>query len=149
MITDLIYLSEHTRHVFAVSSIAVSIGCFFPYVLGIYRGSVRPHFVGWLIWTLLTAIIFFAQLRGGGGGGAWTTAVISATCFVALLLSWFRGDRSWKLFDKVCLALTLISSPLWFWSGSPLNSVILLTFIEFLGFAVMTPKTWREPASEA
>jgi hypothetical protein len=142
-------MPESVRHLFASLSIVVSIGGFLPYVGGIYRGSVRPHLVGWLIWTLLTAVIFFAQLLSGGGAGAWTTAVICLLCFVALVMSLFRGDKSWKAFDIICFGLTLISIPLWLWSGSPLYSVILLTFIEFLGFAAMTPKTWRDPKSES
>lgn len=130
-------------------SIAVSIGGFFPYVWGVYRGAVRPHFVGWLIWTVLTAVIFLAQLLSGGGNGAWATAVICLLCVCALVLSVFRGDTSWTTFDSLCFCLTLVSIPLWIWSGSPLYSVVLLTFIEFLGFAAMTPKTWCSPRSES
>ena len=142
-------MPEISHHTYAILSIAISIGGFVPYVWGIYRGSVRPHLVGWLIWTLLTAVVFVAQLVSGGGGGAWATAVISLLCLVALVMSFFRGDRSWKLFDWICFGLTLVSIPLWIFSGTPLYSVFLLTFIEFLGFAAMTPKTWKEPASES
>ena len=139
-------MPEISHRVFAMLSIAISVGCFVPYVWGIYRGSVRPHLVGWFIWTLLTAVVFAAQLLSGGGDGAWATAIISVLCLVALILCFFRGDKSWKPFDWLCLSLTLISIPLWVLSGTPLYSVVLLTFIEFLGFAAMTPKTWKEPA---
>ena len=64
-------------------------------------------------------------------------------------MSFYRGDKSWKPFDWLCFGLTLLSIPLWSLSGSPLAAVILLTFIEFLGFAAMTPKTWRQPESES
>lgn len=142
-------MSETSHHFLAFLSIAISIGGFFPYVWGIYRGTVRPHLVGWLIWTVLTAVIFLAQLFSGGGSGAWTTAVICFLCLVALMMSLSRGDKSWKAFDTICFGLTLISIPLWLCSGSPLYSVVLLTFIELLGFAAMTPKTWKDPRSES
>ncbi len=142
-------MPEVSRQILAALSIALSIGGFIPYVWGVYRGSVRPHLVGWLIWTLLTAVVFLAQLFSGGGEGAWTTAAICAVCFVALVISLFRGDKSWTPFDWLCFVLTLLSIPLWIFSGSPLYSVILLTFIELLGFAAMTPKTWKEPRSES
>ena len=138
-----------SHRVLAELSIAISIGSFISYAWGIFRGLVRPHLVCWLIWTLLTAVIFLAQLSRGGGDGAWATAVISILCLVALIISFFRGDKSWKPFDWLCLGLTLLSIPLWMMNGSPLYSVILLTFIEFLGFAVMTPKTWKDPHSES
>jgi hypothetical protein len=32
---------------------------------------------------------------------------------------------------------------------APPYSVVLLTLVELLGFAVMTPKTWRRPESES
>ena len=142
-------MTELHHQIFAALSIVISIGSFAPYIRGIYNGSVRPHLVGWLIWSLLTALVFIAQLVSGGGAGAWTTATISLLCCMTLGASVTHGDKSWTAYDKACLTLTLLALPLWVVCQTPLYSVILLTFIEFLGFAAMTPKTWKNPEGES
>ncbi|MGB9153587.1 MAG: hypothetical protein WCD70_10930 [Alphaproteobacteria bacterium] len=134
---------------FGTISIALSILAVIPYLWGIYRRRVRPHLIGWLIWSCLTAIVFFAQLSGGGGYGAWTTGVICAFCIVALIASFFFGDKSVTSFDLICVALTALAVLLWLISGTPLYSVILATIIEFLGFVAMTKKTYLDPYSES
>lgn len=139
--------SESIHRVSAIFSIVISVGSFIPYVWGFYKGKVHPHVVGWLIWSLLTAIVFLAQLFNGAG--AWTTFVICILCFVAVAMGMVRGDRGWTQFDKICFGLTLCSIPLWLLCGDPLYSVVLLTFIEILGFVAMTPKTWKAPETES
>jgi hypothetical protein len=110
-------MPEGSRDLSAFLSISVAIGGFAPYVWGVCKGEVRPQFVGWLIWTLLTSVVFLAQLPSGGGQGNWATAVISLLCLVALVLSWLCGDKSWNAFDAFCMGLALASVPLWLACG--------------------------------
>lgn len=136
------------HQLFGAGSVLVSLIAFVPYLWGIYRKQVRPHLIGWMIWTLLTAVIFWAQLQSGGGFGAWTTATISFTCLIAFVCSFFYGDKSITRFDIICLGLSIVAIGLWLICKTPLYSVILLTFVEYLGMGAMTKKTYLDPYSE-
>ena len=103
----------------------------------------------WLIWIIVTGVVFAAQLVGGGGPGAWATAVITTLCAVAFVASLFRGEKSRTIFDWVCLTLALLAILLWLASGSPRISVILLTLIEALAFGSTVRKTLKSPYSES
>jgi hypothetical protein len=132
----------------AILAALLSVFAFIPYAHGIYRGIVKPHFFTWLIWVIVTALVFVAQLVSGGGPGAWTTGVIALLCVVALVASVYRGEKSRTRFDWICLAAALTAIPLWLISGGPTFSVVLLTFIELVGFGPTIRKTWRDPYGE-
>lgn len=97
----------------------------------------------------MTGLICFAQLVSGGGPGAWSTAVIALVCVICFVASIFRGEKTRTLFDWLCLILALFSITLWILSGTPLLSVILLTFIELLAFGLTVRKTLGDPYSES
>ena len=58
-----------------IAAVVVGLVSYIPYLWGLYRGKVRPHAFTWLLWGLLTAIAFAAQLSDGAGPGSWITGV--------------------------------------------------------------------------
>ncbi len=136
--------------VLSVAAIALTIIAYVPYVAAIRAGRVKPHFFSWLIWSLTTAIVFFAQLAAAGGAGAWPTAVSAAiTIYVAWLSLVLRSDFSANRADWVFLTAALLSLPLWYLTDDPLWSVVILTVIDALGFAPTLRKAWARPHEES
>jgi hypothetical protein len=124
-------------------------GSAYLYIRDIFRGNTKPHIYTWLIWAILTIIGFLGQLHGGGGPGAWATGVTSIYTVFVLLLSFRYGTSDITNFDKVCLALSVVSIIPWILTQNVLLSVILATLTDILGFLPTMRKTWNAPKSES
>ncbi len=121
----------------------------YTYIRDIFRGNTKPHIYTWLIWTTVTIIGFLGQWYSGGGPGAWATGVTAIYTIVVLLLAFKYGTTDITWFDKICLALALISILPWLLVKSLLWSVILATFTDIVGFLPTIRKTWHAPKSES
>jgi len=121
------------------------------YIRDIFRGNTKPHTYTWLIWSIVTTIAFCGQWVSGGGPGSWATGVAAIVTIFTLLLSLKGGYGTKDItnFDKVCLALAIISILPWLLTKSVLWSVILATFIDLIAFFPTMRKTWHAPKSES
>ncbi|HTQ99442.1 MAG TPA: hypothetical protein VMH83_05610 [Candidatus Acidoferrum sp.] len=131
-------------------SILLTVAGYVPYIRAIRANHVKPHFFSWLIWSLTTAIVFFAQLAASGGAGAWPTGVSAViTIYVAWLALVLRSDFTNTRSDWMFLIVALLSLPLWYATDDPLWSVVILTSVDALGFAPTLRKTWARPHEES
>ncbi len=122
----------------------------FLYIRDILRGNTKPHTYTWLIWTIVTWIVFLGQWNSGGGAGSWATGVSAIVTTATLLLS-LKGGYGTKditKFDKICLILALTAILPWLIAKSVLWSVILSTIIDLVAFFPTMRKTWHAPKSE-
>ena len=127
----------------------MAISSAFLYIRDIFRGNTRPHIYTWLIWAIVTVIGFLGQWFGGGGTGSWATGVTAIYTIFVFILSLRYGTPDITNFDKVCLALALISIVPWLLTQNVLLSVILATFTDVIGFLPTIRKTWNAPRSES
>ncbi|MFC7321666.1 hypothetical protein [Halobacillus campisalis] len=59
---------------------------FYPYIRDILRGTIKPHVFSWVIWSVVTLVVYFAQVQDGGGAGAWPIGISGVlTVYVAVL----------------------------------------------------------------
>ncbi|MDQ5893009.1 MAG: hypothetical protein QG640_19 [Patescibacteria group bacterium] len=121
------------------------------YIRDIFRGNTKPHTYTWLIWSIVTTIAFLGQWVSGGGSGSWATGVAAVVTIGTFLLSLNSkyGSRDITNFDKVCLALAIVSILPWLLVKSVLWSVLLATFIDLIAFIPTMRKTWHAPMSES
>ena len=77
------------------------------YLDSIWKGRTKPHAFSWLLWGLLTGIVFTAQVIKGGGAGAWVTGVSSVICFIIGVAALFKDERGFSKFDWVFLSAAL------------------------------------------
>ncbi len=134
----------------SLAAIVLTVAAFVPYIKSIRAARVKPHFFSWLIWSLTTSIVFFAQLAAEGGAGAWPTGVSAAiTIHVAWLAMVLRSDFSATRTDWIFLVAALLSLPAWFVTADPLWSVVILTVVDALGFGPTLRKAWVRPQEES
>jgi len=121
------------------------------YIRDIFRGNTKPHTYTWLIWSIVTVIVFFGQVVSGGGPGSWATGVAAVVTIFTLFLSLKGGYGTTDIttFDKVCLVLALGAMLPWVLAESVLWSVILATAIDMIAFFPTMRKTWNAPKSES
>lgn len=127
----------------------LAFGSAYLYIADMFRGNTRPHTYTWLIWTIVTFIAFFGQWVSGGGAGSWATGVTAVYCLFVLATSFKWGTTDITNFDKLCLALSLLSIIPWALTNNILLSVVLASFTDVIGFLPTMRKTWHAPKSES
>ena len=135
--------------ILSVIAIALTFIAFVPYIKSIIKGVTKPHVFSWVIWSLVTFIVFLAQLDDNAGVGAWAIGVSGVvSIFVAYLAYANRGDVSINKTDWLFLSLALSSIPIWYLTADPLWAVIVLTTTDLLGFGPTIRKVYQSPYSE-
>ena len=119
-----------------------------PYFSDLLKRKTRPHVFSWLVWAIVTSIIFALQMSAGAGIGAYVTLAVAMLSFAIFLLSLGNGNRDIKPLDIVFFTLALFSIPLWLVVEQPVLSIILLSTIDMLGFVPTIRKSWSDPYSE-
>ena len=67
-----------------------------PYLKNTIKHKIKPHFISWLIWSIITAIAFFSQLEKGAGPRASEVPIlfysnIVKTLFAAVALQQYNN----------------------------------------------------------
>jgi hypothetical protein len=137
------------KSLFSAAAIALTFALFYPYIRSIFLGETKPHVLSWVIWSIGTLIVFFAQLEGGAGIGAWPIGLSALITSYVALLSWTRrSDLSITPLDWGCLVLALLALPAWLITASPLWAVLILTAVDLVGFGPTVRKAHSRPHEE-
>jgi chromate transport protein ChrA len=126
----------------------IALYSYIPYFKDIFAGKTKPHAFSWLVWFLLTAVGFFAQVSDKGGAGAWVTGFTAIVAFTVFILSLSRGEKNITRADWLCLIGAFFAMGLWAFTKTPIPSVILITIIDALGFAPTFRKAYSKPQEE-
>jgi hypothetical protein len=131
-------------------AVLLTLVSFAPYVIGIRKGVMKPHVFSWVIWSISTAVVFFAQLAAEGGAGAWATGVSATLTLYVTWLAWrVHADTSITRSDWLFLWSALAALPVWYVTADPLWSVVILTSVDVLGFGPTLRKLYRHPYEES
>jgi hypothetical protein len=136
------------KTILALVAIILAIVGYVPYFRDIIRKRTKPHAFSWLVWAVLNAIAFFAQMNDGGGVGAWAVGFTSVATFVIFLFALTMGEKNIKRFDWMSLGGAGIALGLWVVTSEPLLSVILVTVIDIFGFLPTIRKSYHRPFEE-
>jgi hypothetical protein len=126
----------------------VAIAGTIPYVRDTLDGSTRPHRGTWLIWTLLSVLVFFSMRADGAGWSlvvAGMQVILNGLIFV---LAARRGVGGVSLTDRMMLAIAATGAIGWLVAGDPLVATAGVVAADLVGLAMMLPKTYRDPESE-
>ncbi|MDY0028632.1 MAG: hypothetical protein RBR86_01680 [Pseudobdellovibrionaceae bacterium] len=118
------------------------------YIYTMIKGQSRPHIFTWLIWSILSAIGFAAQLSQNAGSGSWTLGLVAALCAAITLLSLKYGSKDFSRRDMIALACALGALIPWIILKDPILSVVLISIINAIGFYPTFRKSWRQPHQE-
>lgn len=119
-----------------------------PYLRDIIRRRVEPHPYTWLVWTIVSCIVFFGQVAKGAGIGALPTAAAEIFTVIIFFFSLKHGFKNIRKIDTVFLIIALLGLIPWILTKDPTISVIIAVGIDFTAFVPTLRKTWRNPKSE-
>jgi hypothetical protein len=119
------------------------------FIRTILKKQTIPHLYSQIIWVITVTIWLLWQIYDDAW--VWTWILFFVDCWVVsvLILSlkyWIKDPTKW---DKIVLALALISIIPRILTKTPLYSVILVTFIDTLWYFPILNKIRRYPNSEA
>lgn len=118
------------------------------YIREIFSGKTHPHAFSWLIWALVAAVVFLAQVTEGAGTGAWVTGFTMVICSVIALLAIRRGEKRITMTDWISFIGALAAIPVWRMTADPFYAVLLVVLIDALGFYPTFRKSWNKPEDE-
>lgn len=119
-----------------------------PYIKDILHSRTRPHVFSWVIWSIVTLLVFFGQLQEGAGPGAWTTGITGLTTILIAFLAFKQGSKDITKSDVIFFSAALATLIPWKLTNNPTISIILLTLIDILAFIPTLRKTIKDPSSE-
>lgn len=132
----------------AILGLGIGIYSYALYLIGVFKGTTKPHIFSWVTWGFLTGIAWTAQLHEHAGPGAWVTGGTAFICLVIALLSFCYGEKTITRGDWFTFIAAILAIPLWYLTQSPLWSVILITVIDALAFYPTFRKSWSKPQEE-
>ncbi len=119
-----------------------------PYYRGILRGKTKPHPFSWIIFALLTSVVFFGQLTGGAGPGAWVSGVSALGIIGIALLALRKGEKQITPFDWLCFLGAFFGIFFWHATRSPLTAIIIVTLVNAIAFAPTLRTGYGRPHQE-
>lgn len=120
-----------------------------PYLRDVIREKIRPHPYTWLVWTIVSGIVFFGQIAKGAGIGALPTGISELFTLSIFIYSLRYGFKHATRTDTYFLVAALIGIIPWILSNDPTTSVIIAVSIDLIAFVPTLRKTWRIPQSES
>jgi hypothetical protein len=119
-----------------------------PYIRDILRRKTTPQRTTWLIWSILLAIAFFAQLAKGGTWSLLLTFADFSTVLIIYILSFKYGVGGRTKFDIWALVGAGIGLVMWYFTNEALTALLITIFIDFIGGLLTLVKAYKEPYSE-
>ncbi len=119
-----------------------------PYLRDIVKKRVEPHPYTWLVWTVVSCIIFFGQVAKGAGIGALPTAASEIFTVIIFFFSLRHGFKNIRKIDAVFLAIALLGIIPWILTKDPTVSVVIAVSIDLVAFMPTIRKTWNRPETE-
>ncbi len=136
------------KNILGLVSVAVSMAGYGSYLVSIFRKRTKPHAFSWLVWSILMAIVFFAQMSDKGGAGSWVTGVSALMCSLIAMAAIRHGEKSITRSDWLAFIGALIAIPVWRLTKDPLAAVLVATVIDALAYYPTFRKSYLKPFEE-
>lgn len=140
--------SDNMKETIAIIAALLAIVGNVPYLRDIIKKRVQPHPYTWLVWSIVSCIVFFGQVAKGAGVGAIPTAVSEIFTIIIFFFSIRYGFKNIRTIDTVFLIAALLGLIPWFLTKDPTISVIIAVGIDLVAFIPTIRKTWLAPKTE-
>jgi len=133
---------------FAIFSVAAGMAAFLPYLRDIFSRKTKPHAYTWFIWAITQGTATLGIYYGGGSWGGLELAIGTVFVVSIFLFSLRYGTKNITKTDTIILILALIAILFWWLLKKPLISVLMVSFIDILGYIPSFRKSYKDPWDE-
>lgn len=137
------------KETLAIIAATLAIAGNVPYLIDVIKRKVQPHPYTWLIWSIVSCIIFFGQVAKGAGIGALPTAAAEVFTIIIFFFSLKYGFKHIRKIDTVFLVVALLGIIPWLLTKDPTISVIVAVSIDLVAFIPTIRKTYANPVTES
>jgi hypothetical protein len=139
---------NNTKEIIGIIAVGLTFIGYAPYIRDMFSGKTKPHIFSWLVWSIITGIIYALQVSAGAGAGSWVTLCLTAIMLFIFFVGLKKGSKDIQKIDVFFLIVALLALPIWFIIKQPVISIIILSTIDMLGFLPTIRKSWKDPHSE-
>lgn len=136
------------KEILWVITILIIVPQVYLYFRSIIKWETKLHIYTKVIWLILTGIGFIIQMQNGWGPWAWVLGATSLTQMISILLGIKYGISSITKFDTLLLVLAILCIPIYLGVEDKIYALILVIFIDFLGYIPTYRKTYENPYTE-
>jgi hypothetical protein len=119
-----------------------------PYLRDVLKRKVEPHPYTWLVWSVVSLIMFFGQLSKGAGIGAIPTGASEVFTILIFIFSLRYGFKHIVRRDTYFLILALLGLIPWALTNDPTVSVVIVVGIDLIAFIPTLRKARDFPSTE-
>jgi hypothetical protein len=121
------------------------------YILGTFRGDIKPNRVSWLLWSIVPLISTAASLSAGVGWVVLPVFMAGFGPFLVFICSFTNRESYWKLqkIDYICGALSLLALLLWAVTRQPVTVIAFSIIADAFASVPTIIKAWKDPATES
>jgi hypothetical protein len=119
-----------------------------PYLRDVFKKKIEPHAYTWMVWSIVSAVVFFGQVAKGAGIAAIATGAAEIFTIIIFFFSLKNGFKHVTWIDTVFLIIALLGLIPWALTHDPTISVIIAVGIDLVAFVPTLRKTWQHPKTE-
>ena len=115
---------------FWIISVIITLIGYYIYIKDIYFWQNKPHFYSWLVWGIITIMIYIIQVEHNSWSGSWVALITGIMWFIIAIISLKKGTKDIIISDIITLLLALLWILLRYYLELSIYSVILFVLID-------------------
>jgi hypothetical protein len=137
------------RDALGILSVALAVLAAVIYIAQTLRGEVRPHPLSWFLFGILSLTGFLVQRDEGARQGSWTLMAMTIICFLFVIVSVARGERSFSRREWAFLIAGGAVFVVYLFTGRANVAAALTTLVDALGYGPTFVRGWSQPKKDS
>jgi hypothetical protein len=137
------------RDALGILSVALAVLAAVIYIAQTLRGEVRPHPLSWFLFGILSLTGFLVQRDEGARQGSWTLMAMTIICFLFVIVSVARGERSFSLREWAFLIAGGAVFIVYLFTRQANVAAALTTLVDALGYGPTFVRGWSQPKKDS
>ncbi len=137
------------RDALGALSVILAVAAFVVYFWQTLAGEVRPHPLSWFLFGVLSVTGYWVQRDQGAEAGSWALLAMSIICFLLVVVSVVKGERSFSTQEWAFLVAGIFVFLFYLFTKEPNVAALLITLVDALGYGPTFTRGWTNPNKDS